>query len=221
MHESYGSQGFDIRFIFNLAMIYHTPELHSRTSLAGRVLGGWSIGPLFTAQSGSPLQVGIGTGSTANSQSFGEEYGNSNSASENAVLIAPYTGGNSAHENVVATGGVGTNGNASVGGSGINMFTNPAAILAEFRPLILGLDTTGGGAGVIRGLPMWNLDATASKDVRATERIGATIIFQFTNVLNHFQPSNPSLNIDSPQTFGVISGGGPSRQMELGLRIHF
>jgi hypothetical protein len=87
--------------------------------------------------------------------------------------------------------------------------------------MILGLDTTGGGAGVIRGLPSWNLDATASKDIRATERLGATIIFQFTNVLNHFQPSNPSLNIDSPQTFGVISGGGASRQMEFGLRIHF
>jgi hypothetical protein len=102
------------------------------------------------------------------------------------------------------------------------MFTNPAAILADFRPLILGLDTTGGGAGVLRGFPTWNLDATASKDIRGTERIGAALIFQFTNVLNHFQPSNPSLNIDSPQTWGVVSGqANAPRQMEFGLRIHF
>jgi hypothetical protein len=75
---------------------------------------------------------------------------------------------------------------------------------------------------VLRGLPTWNLDATLSKDIRVREGIGATLIFQFTNVLNHFQPSNPSLNIDSPQTWGVISGqANTPRQMEFGLRVHF
>jgi hypothetical protein len=219
MHVSYGSQGFDIRFVYNLAMIYHTPRFHG---LAGRVLSGWSIAPLFTAQSGSPLEVGIGTGSTADSQSFGEEYGNSNTATENAVLFAPYTGGNSAHDHVTVASGAGVNGNLSAGGSGINMYTNPGAVYSEFRRLILGLDTSGGGAGVVRGFPTWNLDTTVSKDIRATERIGATLIFQFTNILNHFQPSNPSLNIDSPQTWGVVSGQANSpRQMEFGLRVHF
>ena len=102
------------------------------------------------------------------------------------------------------------------------MFSNPAQIYYEFRRLILGLDTSGGGAGVIRGFPTWNLDATASKEIRATERVGATLIFQVTNVLNHFQPSNPGLDIDSPQTWGVVTGQANSpRQLEFGLRIHF
>ena len=130
-------------------MLYKEPFFRSQRGILGRVLGGWAITPLFTAQSGAPLEVSIGTGATENAQSFGEEYGNSNSASENAVLTAPYTAGNSAHYNVVATG-AGTNGNASVGGSGINMFANPAAVLAQFRPLILGArDTSSGGAGVL------------------------------------------------------------------------
>jgi hypothetical protein len=139
--------------------------------------------------------VSIGTGSNANAQSFGEEYGNSNTASENAVLTVPYTGGNSVHQNVVVGSGAGVNGNASIGGSGLNLFANPTAIYSDFRRLILGLDTTGGGAGVLRGLPTWNLDATVSKDFRVNERIGATVIIQMTNVVNHFQASNPSLNI--------------------------
>jgi hypothetical protein len=186
------------------------------------VLGGWAVTPLFTAQSGSPLQVSIGTGSTENAQSFGEEYGNSNSASENAVLIAPYTGGNSAHYNINVASGAGINGNASKGGSGINMFANPGATFAEFRPLILGLDTTAGGAGVLRGFPTWNVDATASKDFHIAEKVGATLILQANNVLNHFQPAAPSLDIDSPQTWGVISGQqNTPRQMQFGLRIHF
>jgi len=222
LQESYGPQPFDIRFVYNLAILYHLPFYKTQRGLAGRILGGWSIAPLFTAQSGAPLEVSIGTGSNADAQSFGEEYGNSNSAYENAVLIAPYTGGNSLHENVVVASGAGANGNASNGGSGLNLFANPNATYADFRRLILGLDTTGGGAGVLRGLPTWNLDATASKDFRINERIGATVIIQVTNTLNHFQASNPSLNIDSPQTWGVITGqANTPRQMEFGLRIHF
>jgi hypothetical protein len=221
LQSSYGPQAFDIRFIYNLSILYRIPFYRDQKGVLGHILGGWSVSPLFTAQSGAPLEVSIGTGSTQNAQSFGEEYGNSNTALENAVLTVPYTGGNSAHDNVVASG-AGVNGNASKGGSGINMFSDPNAIYSEFRRLILGLDTSGGGAGVVRGFPTWNLDATASKEIRATERIGATLIFQFTNVLNHFQPSNPTLNIDSPQTWGVVTGqANTPRQMEVGLRIHF
>jgi hypothetical protein len=66
-----------------------------------------------------------------------------------------------------------------------------------------------------------------SEDIRATERIGATLIFQFSNILNHFQPANPTMNIDSPSTWGVITNqatsanGLQARQMEIGLRIRF
>jgi hypothetical protein len=102
------------------------------------------------------------------------------------------------------------------------MFSDPNAIYGEFRRLILGLDGSGGGAGVIRGFPTWNLDATASKDIRVNERFGATFIFQANNVLNHFQASNPSMNIDSPQTWGVITGqANTPRQMQFGLRLRF
>jgi hypothetical protein len=53
-------------------------------------------------------------------------------------------------------------------------------------------------------------------------RVGATLSFSFTNVLNHFQPSNPSLSITSPTSFGKISGqSNTPRQLEMGLRIHF
>jgi hypothetical protein len=118
--------------------------------------------------------------------------------------------------------GAGINGDISKGGSGINMFSNPGAIYSEFRRLILGVDTTGGGAGVVRGFPTWNLDTTLSKDILAGEHFGATMLFQFTNLLNHFQPSNPTLDIDSPQTWGVVSGqANTPRQIEFGLRLHF
>ena len=239
LHASYGTQPFDIRFVYSQLMVYQLPGFKSQRGMVGRLLGGWSISPLFTAQSGAPLQVNVGTGSNSDAQAFGEIYGNNNRAYENAVLTGPYTAGNSAHYNVASSGPAGINGNAAKGGSGINIFGDPNATYALFRRPILGLDTTGGGAGVLRGLPAWSLDTTISKEIRATERIGATLIIQITNILNHFQPENPTLNIDSPQTWGVITDqsttgtlsgiGGTARgvpainprQMEFGLRVHF
>ncbi len=105
-------------------------------------------------------------GAGSNCQSFGEINCASGSTFENAALAAPYTGGNSANYNVSVSGSsVGLNGNIANGGSGVNMFANPAQIYSQFRRLTLGIDTNAGGAGVIRGLPTWNLDLTAAKDI--------------------------------------------------------
>jgi len=53
-------------------------------------------------------------------------------------------------------------------------------------------------------------------------RVGATLNIQFTNILNHMQPSSGSLNWSSPATFGrITSQANTPRQMEFGLRIHF
>ncbi len=75
----------------------------------------------------------------------------------------------------------------------------------------------------MRGLPTWNLDATVVKDIGIyKERVGAMLFFTFTNVLNHFQPSNPSFSLTSPTTFGQITGqSNTPRNMEFGLRIRF
>ncbi|MGH9641389.1 MAG: carboxypeptidase-like regulatory domain-containing protein [Terriglobales bacterium] len=222
----YGPQPFDIRFVYSMLVLYQPPMFKSQHGVAGHLLGGWAISPLFTAQSGAPNQISVGSGGNRNAQSFGESYGNSNTGLyENAVGVSPFTGGNSAHDNVHPT----CSNVASSGSSGINLFADPCAIYAEFRPPILGIDTNTNGNGPIRGFPTWNLDATVSKDIRATERFSATLTFQVVNVLNHFQPSNPgtNMNITSPQTWGVVSdqnttaNGAQSRWMEFGLRIRF
>jgi len=213
----YGSQAFDIRWIYNLSMYYRPPVFKSQHGLFGNLLGGWGFAPLFTAQSGAPLGVG-----TTGCQAFGEANCAYLGAGENAVPLALPTGGNTAHYNVVATGVAGQNGNASSGGSGINMFADPSAVYSNFRRLILGVDSLAGGAGPLRGFPTWNLDMAVMKDVRFREGIGATLSFQFVNVLNHFQPATPGLSIDNPAGFGVVtSQANAPRQIEFGLRIFF
>ena len=227
---SYGVQPFDFKLVYSLLMLYQPPFYKSQHGLLGHILGGWSIAPLFTWRSGQPVRFNVGL----NAQAFGEVYGGSNSANyEEAAGASPYTGDSAAHYNVTSSSTVGSNGNPAKGGSGINMFADPAAIFAEFRRPILGVDTGSGGAGVLRGFGFWNLDATVSKDFKATERLGATLSFQITNVLNHFQPEDPfatssnNLNLDNPSTFGVVTNqfttpnGAQSRAMEFGLRLRF
>lgn len=221
LHVGYGPWAFDYKYVYSLLILYQPPIYKNQQGILGHVLGGWTIAPILTAQSGIPLQISVDTGSNQNAQAFGEVYGNNNSgAYENAVGISPYSGGNTLHQGVQSGGGV-------TDSSGLNLFASPSQVYGEFRPPVLGTDWSTSGAGPIRGLPTWNVDATVSKDFAIRERIGATLIFQFVNLMNHFQAANPSMNIDSPQTWGVISSqattanGAQSRWVEFGLRLRF
>ncbi|HEY1950870.1 MAG TPA: carboxypeptidase-like regulatory domain-containing protein [Bryobacteraceae bacterium] len=229
LHSMYGAQPYDTPLVYNLSIVY-TPPVFTKPGLLHSVLGGWTLAPLFTAQSGTPLEVNLSGGGTTDCQSFGESNCSSDSTYENAVLLTPYTGGNSAHENVSSAPGssVASSGNASKGGSGLNMFANPAQVYSEFGRLVLGVNGSGGGAGVLRNLPTWNLDMQVSKNfaIPVREGMGLTFTAQFINMLNHFQPgiTSANMNIDSPATFGVITGaatGNTPRQIEFGLRLHF
>ncbi|MBO0720622.1 MAG: carboxypeptidase regulatory-like domain-containing protein [Blastocatellia bacterium] len=216
---NYGPQNFDIKLLFNFALYYQLPFFKGKKGFLGHALAGWTVAPLFTAQSGNGNSVTYSEGSCTGCEAFGEVTppAASTSTAENAVFAAPYTGGNSAHQGVTGSNGVGTS-----NPEGLNMFSDPAAVISEFRKCVLGIDTSCGGYYMMRGLPRWNLDATLSKEFTFTERIGATFSFQFTNVLNHFQPGDPSLSLTSPTQFGrITTQANTPRQLEFGLRLHF
>jgi hypothetical protein len=216
---TYGVQPFDVKFTYSLLMLYQPPFFKGQKGFLGHVLGGWSIAPLFTARSGQPLRVNT----SSDGEDFGEIYSGQTANYEEAAGSAAFTGGSGLHTGIQTTGlCAGTSGN-----TGANIYANPCTVYNEFRRPILGQDFNSGGAGVVRGFPYWNLDATISKDFQATERFGATLSFQFVNILNHFVPLDPTLNIDSASSFGVVNNqfttpnGAQSRSVEFGLRLRF
>jgi hypothetical protein len=223
---TYGPQPFDVKYTYSLLMVYQEPWFKGQKGFLGRVLGGWTLSPLFTARSGLPLRMANLGG---DAQSFGEIYSGQSANYENSVPAAPYTGGSSAagfyNQTAPAGTSVASAENPANKGSGINLFNNPAAVAAEFRPLVLGVDTN--TTFSLRGFPYWNLDASLSKDIRVRENVGLTILIQSVNVLNHFVPADPSASLASPSTFGVVtnqatSGNGvASRWMEFGLKLRF
>ena len=233
----YGPQFFDYKFIYTQSFLYSEPFFKSNRGILGYALGGWRLGAIFTARSGAPLAVGNSSG-----DGFGEAFGEGQNSNTNenayfgqdgAVLASAYTGGNSAHYNVNVpntSSGAGTQSNLVNGGNSINMFSNPAAVLGEFRNCILGYDTSCGSIGQIRGLPLWNMDANVAKDFRLFhERIFATLSFQFTNVFNHVALGDPYLDLSDPQAFGVLGSNNPGaggqannpRQITFNLRVKF
>jgi Carboxypeptidase regulatory-like domain len=227
---NYGAQYYDIKFLYNLSMYYQPPVFRGQHGVAGKILGGWVIAPLFTAQSGSPVAVSYSEGNCTACEAFGEVTPPAalSSTAEEAVGFMPYTGGTSVKYNQY--GGAGSNlvfGANAVGTKlpsyGLNMFSNPAAVYSEFRTCVLGYDKSCGGFGDLRGLPTWNLDLSIVKDVTLYEgRAGAQIFIAITNAPNHFQAANPSLSLTSPTSFGQISSqANTPRNMEFGLRVHF
>jgi predicted small secreted protein len=234
IHNGYGPQPFDYKFNYNLAMVYAPRIFKGQHSLAARMLGGWTIAPLFTAQSGAPLEVNTFQGAGEDCESFGEGDCNFEATNENAVFVSSAAistargAGNSVQNigNVTNALGVAANGNPTNGGSGLNQFANPNAVYNAFRAPILGIDNNTGGQGVLRGLPTWNLDASISKNFQVTERFSVMFIFESTNILNHVEFNNPFLAIGDPGDFGVLDGAGGGqvnspRSMQFGLRLHF
>jgi len=222
MNANYGNQSFDFRYIFNIIMYYQPPWFKAQHGIIGHLLGGWTISPLFQAQSGSGTAAGYAETGSGGQQAFGQDATPAASNSSNvqdAMLRGPIPQIQRLL-NQAPVNGVSTN-----NPTGQNAFTDPSVALQSFRPCILGYDTSCGGYYNLRGLAVWNVDATISKDFSLfrENRVGATLLFQVTNILNHLNPSNPTLTISSPTTFGRETGTqfASPRATEFGLRIHF
>lgn len=208
----YGVQPFDRKFVYNLFTVYEPPFFKGQQGIVGRLLGGWSFSPIFTAGSGLPLELNTTNG---DSQAFGEGDGNNFFADENAVLTCANNFGSSRHNGVTGSNGIGTAGN-------VNIFANPAAVYGCMHDPILGLDGGAGGAGVLRGMPFWNVDFQVKKNIHINERFSAEVQAIFSNIFNHDQLGDPVLSLASPQSFGVESTQfNQPRSMEIGVRLRF
>jgi hypothetical protein len=227
LRRGYGLAPFDRKYVFNTFVVY-TPSIYkSQQGLVGHLLGGWTFGPIFTAGSGQPVTLGTINGG---GQAFGEGdsvnfFGNGNS--ENAIPIGPLGNASGAHYHPTGgSTGCGTKGIATAG-FGPNLFANPVQAFCNIRQPILGLDNGDGGWGVIRGLGYWNMDLSAMKQIRLTERFNLQATFIFINVFNHvnFEDPGPGDYIDtsSPGTFGTLPQVPTTapRTIEFGLRLNF
>jgi hypothetical protein len=221
LHNGYGLQAFDRKFVFNTFAMIEDPWYKSQRGFIGRIAGGWSIAPILAIGSGQPLGCATNQGAQNGGQSFGAADSSDFFTTENCILTKAASGGSaSLHAN---TG-------SNAGTSGFNMFSNADAVVATLRPPILGLDTNSGGVGVFRGLPYWNVDLRVVKDIKVRERVSLQFQYVVTNLFNHPVFADPAvgdaqtgLGVDPTSGgFGVVnSQGNNPRQMQFGLRLTF
>jgi len=209
----YGPQFFDRKFVYNTFLVYSLPFYQGQQGLMGRLLGGWSVAPIFTAGSGEPQEVYTTTG---DGQEFGAGDNNSFFGNETSVPITPVQNSGHAYYNAGSPGNV-------------SLFKDPQAAYMNYRNPILGLDTK--NAQFLTGLPYWNLDLSIRKNLRVAERVSLEFQGVFTNVLNHNQwldpgSANLGLYVSSPTGFGSLPNSaqetnGGNRSIQLGARVRF
>lgn len=226
LKKMYGVQAFNRKYVFNTFAVWQTPWFSNQAGFMGRLAGGWSLAPIFTAGSGEPEFCQTQT----DAQSFGSGDGNNYFDNENCVFNSKSgTTGASSHYGVA--GGTDAYGNSvgtavATSASGtpvaINMFSDPVKVWSNVRPAILGIDEKDSGLGPITGMPYWNVDMSMSKNFRIAERASFEYSMIFTNVFNHTVMADPLLALYAPSAWGVITGNvNTPRQMEFGLRFRY
>src|SRR5262249_29628505 len=147
----------DAKFIYNAAMFWQSSSVFHARGVLGHLVRGWTVSPLFTAQSGPGIFIGYSEGSCNGCQAFGEATppASTTAGTEGVVALVPLQGSTSGSYNTNGklAGTVGSN------PTGVNYFADPDAALASFRKCVLGFDTSCGGFENFRGMPRWNLDA--------------------------------------------------------------
>ena len=222
--SEYGFSNFDRKHIFNSLFSYNLPFgkgiFKSSHSWVNTAVGGWYVSGIIQASSGLPLTV-----------TEGDAYGGGTGAATMYLVPTVSTdqiGGGNVNSGVANSGSVGTTGNPAKGGSGLNLFANPATAFADFRPLLISQDGSEGRANPVRGVPLVNTDLRFGKETRVGERMRAELSADFFNAFNNVSFANPTLSYTSPATFGVINAEivpgnrlSGSRWIQLGLRVSF
>ncbi|MGC2731643.1 MAG: hypothetical protein WA254_20885, partial [Candidatus Sulfotelmatobacter sp.] len=211
---TYGYQDYDRKFVYNAFFVYQLPFYKGQHGLMGRALGGWSFATVFTAGSGSPIEIFTTTGD-------GQEYGAGDNinffGNENAIQIAPIKAGHAYYNN-------------PSGALPVNLFKQGISAINDFRNPILGIDNKDGGNGNFFGLPYWNMDFSVRKNIQVAEGISLELQGVFADVLNHNQWLDPvganAMGLFGAGTFGALGGSaqeqiGGDRQIEIGARVRF
>jgi hypothetical protein len=229
---NYGPTSYDRRHVINAYYQYDLPAGKGHLVHGGKVIdqiiGGWYTSGIFTAWTGVPIYVTEGS----------QVWGGGTSITGAADYMVPVKGlpSTGLYQNVSNTTTCSNNfingvvGSSVGGATGTNrdIFANPGAALCDFNYIQLATSGRTGRANPMRGLPFWNIDMRFGKTVPITERMKLGFSADFFNIFNHENFANPTINVTSPATFGVITATytppnrtNSARWIEMGLRLDF
>jgi hypothetical protein len=211
--RDYGPSCYDIQQRFAFSGSYELPIGNGKALLGGlsgagnKLLGGWRMNAIVTAQTGFPFTPVIGFGNSRDLGTGGAERPDQFPARSNSSIVSGVTAG---CQGLAAGQQLGTP----------NRWFDPCAF---FLPPAGTYGTL--GRNTLRGPGLSELDISFFKDTRIAERMNLEFRAEFFNLLNHtnFSPPNTTVFTSSGSvsgSAGVISGlATVSRQIQFGLKL--
>lgn len=193
----YGPSDFNAKNRFSAAYAYDLPIGKGRALLGSadgalnKVVGGWGVRGIYVYQTGLPQTASM------------------NLSREGICASAC-----SARPDQVGDG------NLPSGTRTMNHFYNINAFQLLPAGGVSGRIGNAGRNNLI-GPPINNLDFQLFKDTTIKENQSIEFRWEMYNAFNHTQWLAPSTNVESPSTFGVITGTRPPRIMQFSLRYAF
>ena len=224
-HLTKGLCDFNIGKSGVVSFIYTIPTIGKDSKVVSSVLGGWQVGAIVTAQSGSPFTPVIG------GDPYNRTLGDTNQAYTDLV-----SGCNPINSNWKTAGGL-----HYLNTTCFSPPTAPASMSAQCDPNSFGGSTPPSGRvfcqnlignlgrNQIVGPGLFDMDFSIFKNIRVTERISTQIRVEMFNVLNHpsFLPpldNEAVLNSNGSvaNNAGVIDATSTDpRQIQFGLKVNF
>ena len=193
-----GACDFDIRHTLSGSVIWDVPG--PKSGVASYVLGGWQLGTIVTATSGSPYTVTVGGGGDPLNTGFNGDF-----SMDYAQLVPGCN----------ATPGVTNN------SLGQLVAFNPACFTVA--PAVAGGVLVGNsGRNRFYGPGLTTVDFSTFKNFSFRERMKLQFRAEFFNVMNHPNFAAPNFLNDANNSFddGVIgSTSTPARLIQLGLKL--
>ena len=193
--RSYARNDFDRKQTFVQSYVYDLPfgpgQKWVRSGLIGNIVGGWRVTGILTLLTGTPLTIGGGSAL------------NTPGSSQTADQVAP----------VQILHGI------NIG----NPWFTPTAFVPETQNGVFGNT----GRNYLTGPGSFDLTASLVKVIRFKERYMFELRGEAFGVTNTPQFSNPNTNSanynadPSKNTFGVITGAGGGRTLQLGMKLNF
>jgi hypothetical protein len=179
---------------------------HNMPDWVDRFAGGWEIGILGIKTSGQPLSISSGVFTGPNTINFGP-------LTSNLGALANYSGTDRSIGKLEEFGG------------GVRFFT-PAQLALFSVPDAGSIGNS--GRNTFRGPGFFDIDASLVKRFRVTEKTAVVFRAEAYDLFNTVNFRAPSVNLQTPTTFGIISSTptGASNQsgariLQLALRLEF